>query len=98
MEFQKINGVTPNGSSFNLEALYRLLPACFTEKDVKGPDGVHHTERVIDFDKLKSFLNNCGLMCWRALDTACLETEGKLSGDKSSLIAARFWYIEALVV
>ncbi len=56
MKFQKINGVTPNGSSFNLEALYRLLPACFTEKDVKGPDGVHHTERVIDFDKLKSFL------------------------------------------
>lgn len=56
MEFQKINGATPEGSSFNLEVLYRLLPACFTEKDVMGADGVHRTGMVVDFDKLRAFL------------------------------------------
>ena len=56
MEFHKINGATPDGSSFNLEALYKLLPACFTEKGVLGGDGMYHTERVVDFNKLRSFL------------------------------------------
>ena len=62
MEFQKINGATPEGSSFNLEALYRLLPACFTEKDVKGADGVHRAEMVVDFDKLRAFLGGGEIM------------------------------------
>lgn len=43
MDFQRINGATPNGYTFNKEELYKILPACFTEGK-------------IDFNKLKSLL------------------------------------------
>ncbi len=56
MDFQRINCATQDGSSFNLEALYKLLPACFTEKDVMDANGIHQIEHVVDFEKLRSFL------------------------------------------
>lgn len=56
MDFQRINCATQDGSSFNLETLYKLLPACFTEKDVMDANGIHHIEHVVDFEKLRSFI------------------------------------------
>ncbi len=45
---------TPNGTQFNLDALYQIAPSCFTE--AKGIDGEVH--RVVDFNKLRLLLGD----------------------------------------
>ena len=49
-----INRLTPDGTELNLEALYRIVPSCFTE--ALGDDGELH--RVIDFNKLRLLLGD----------------------------------------
>ena len=49
-----INRLTPDGTELNLEALYRIVPSCFTE--TLGDDGKLH--RVIDFNKLRLLLGD----------------------------------------
>lgn len=45
---------TSNGTQFNLDALYQIVPSCFTE--AKGEDGKVH--RVVDFNKLRLLLGD----------------------------------------
>lgn len=45
---------TPNGTQFNLDALYQIAPSCFTE--AKGEDG--EVRRVVDFNKLRLLLGD----------------------------------------
>lgn len=49
-----INTQTPNGVDFNLDALYKIAPSCFTE--AKGENG--ELKRVIDFEKLRVLLGD----------------------------------------
>lgn len=50
---ERLNLKTKPNTEFNLEALYQICPACFTEtRDKKTGE----LRRVVDFDKLKSFL------------------------------------------
>lgn len=50
---EHLNLKTKSNSEFNLEALYQICPACFTEVRDETTGELH---RVVDFDKLKSFL------------------------------------------
>lgn len=45
---------TPNGAELNLDALYKIVPSCFTE--AKGDDG--EIRRVVDFNKLRLLLGD----------------------------------------
>ena len=45
---------TPNGAELNLDALYKIVPSCFTE--TKGDDG--EVRRVVDFNKLRLLLGD----------------------------------------
>jgi len=54
MEPKHIDMQTPNGTQFNLDALYQIAPSCFTE--AKGIDGEVH--RVVDFNKLRLLLGD----------------------------------------
>ena len=45
---------TPNGAQLNLDALYLIVPSCFTE--AMGEDGEVH--RVVDFNKLRLLLGD----------------------------------------
>ena len=45
---------TPNGAELNLDALYKIVPSCFTE--AKGDDG--EVRRVVDFNKLRLLLGD----------------------------------------
>lgn len=53
-ESKRIDRQTPNGEELNLEALYKIVPSCFTE--AKGDDGEIH--RVVDFNKLRQLLGD----------------------------------------
>ncbi len=45
---------TPDGNQLNLDALYKICPACFTEsKDKEG-----RLKRVVDWDKLRALLGD----------------------------------------
>lgn len=50
---EHLNLKTKSNTEFNLEALYQIFPACFTEVCDETTGGLR---RVVDFDKLKSFL------------------------------------------
>ena len=53
MELERLNLNSKSGTEINLEALYQICPACFTEaKDEKTGE----LRRVVDFNKLKEFL------------------------------------------
>ncbi len=54
---EHIDKQTPNGVQFNLEALYKIAPSCFTE--AKGEDGELH--RVVDFTKLRQLLGDAAV-------------------------------------
>ena len=45
---------TPNGAELNLDALYNIVPSCFTE--AKGEDG--KVRRVVNWDKLRLLLGD----------------------------------------
>ncbi|MBQ8154560.1 MAG: site-specific DNA-methyltransferase [Prevotella sp.] len=49
-----IDKQTPNGAQLNLDALYKIVPSCFTE--AKGEDG--EVRRVVDFNKLRLLLGD----------------------------------------
>lgn len=49
-----INMQTPYGAQLNLDALYQIVPSCFTE--ARGEDGEMH--RVVDFNKLRLLLGD----------------------------------------
>lgn len=49
-----IDKQTPNGAQLNLDALYQIVPSCFTE--ARGEDGEMH--RVVDFNKLRLLLGD----------------------------------------
>ena len=53
-ELKRIDRQTPNGEELNLEALYKIVPSCFTE--AKGDDGEIH--RVVDLNKLRQLLGD----------------------------------------
>ena len=54
---EHIDKQTPNGAQFNLDALYKIAPSCFTE--AKGDDGeLHH---VVDFTKLRQLLGDAAI-------------------------------------
>ena len=54
MELKHIDKQTPNGTVLNLEALYQIMPSCFTEaKDKYG-----ELRRVVDFEKLRLLLGD----------------------------------------
>lgn len=54
-QLKHIEKETANGAQFNLDALYKIAPSCFTE--AKGEDGeLHH---VVDFTKLRQLLGRC---------------------------------------
>lgn len=50
---EHLNLKTKPNTEFNLEALYQICPACFTEV---RDETTGELRRVVDFDKLKSFL------------------------------------------
>lgn len=53
-QLKHIEKETANGAQFNLDALYKIAPSCFTE--AKGVDGeLHH---VVDFTKLRQLLGD----------------------------------------
>ena len=53
-QLKHIEKETANGAQFNLDALYKIAPSCFTE--AKGEDGeLHH---VVDFTKLRQLLGD----------------------------------------
>ena len=54
MELKHIDKQTPNGTVLNLEALYQIMPSCFTE--AMGEDG--EFRRVVDFEKLRMLLGD----------------------------------------
>ena len=49
-----IEKTTLDGTQFNLDALYKIAPSCFTE--AKGEDGT--VRRVVDFNKLRLLLGD----------------------------------------
>ena len=49
-----IEKTTLDGTQFNLDALYKIAPSCFTE--AKGEDGI--VRRVVDFNKLRLLLGD----------------------------------------
>ena len=51
---EHLNKTTTDGTQFNLDELYKILPACFTE--IKSEDGL--LKRVVDWTKLRSFLGD----------------------------------------
>ena len=52
MQLERLNLNSKSGTEINLDALYQICPACFTEaKDESG-----ELRRVVDFGKLKEFL------------------------------------------
>lgn len=53
-QVKHIDMQTPNGAQLNLDALYQIVPSCFTE--AKGDDGEVH--RVVDFNKLRLLLGD----------------------------------------
>ena len=53
-QVKHIDMQTPNGAQLNLDALYKIVPSCFTE--AKGEDG--EVRHVIDFDKLRLLLGD----------------------------------------
>ena len=53
-QVKHIDMQTPNGAQLNLDALYQIVPSCFTE--AKGEDGEVH--RVVDFNKLRLLLGD----------------------------------------
>ena len=56
---EHLNLKTKSNTEFNLEALYQIFPACFTEVCDETTGGLR---RVVDFDKLKSFLGGGGIL------------------------------------
>ena len=56
-QLKHIEKETANGAQFNLDALYKIAPSCFTE--AKGEDGeLHH---VVDFTKLRQLLGDAAV-------------------------------------
>lgn len=56
-QLKHIEKETANGAQFNLDALYKIAPSCFTE--AKGDDGeLHH---VVDFSKLRQLLGDAAV-------------------------------------
>ncbi len=56
-QLKHIEKETSNGAQFNLDALYKIAPSCFTE--AKGDDGeLHH---VVDFTKLRQLLGDAAV-------------------------------------
>ena len=54
MNLRHIDMQTKDGAQLNLDALYQIVPSCFTE--AKGEDGEMH--RVVDFNKLRLLLGD----------------------------------------
>ena len=52
MELERLNLNSKSGTEVNLEALYQICPACFTEAKDEKTGGLR---RVVDFNKLKEF-------------------------------------------
>ncbi|MDE5783043.1 MAG: site-specific DNA-methyltransferase [Prevotella sp.] len=53
-QLKHIDMQTPNGVELNLDALYKIVPSCFTE--AKGNDGV--VRHAVDFNKLRLLLGD----------------------------------------
>lgn len=54
MHLRHVDMQTKDGAQLNLDALYQIVPSCFTE--AKGEDGEVH--RVVDFNKLRLLLGD----------------------------------------
>lgn len=54
MNFQYLDKQTADGAAQNLEALYRLFPSCFTEKE----DALGNLQKAVDWGKLRQLFGD----------------------------------------
>ena len=53
-QFKYIDKQTADGTAQNLDALYKLFPSCFTEKE----DALGNVQRAVDWGKLRQLLGD----------------------------------------
>lgn len=61
---------TTNGTKFNLDALYRICPSCFTE----SVDADGNLKHVVDFEKLRALLGDDAVCVFAShfISTTCM--------------------------